>query len=95
MPTKKFAFKRKARKAPAAQQIPTPAASEEQKSDPMPAVDIVNIGNHLLIKDLQDDQNIMRTAAEYEGKENVIVENLKNCVVILPFSIKCIYMKNI
>ena len=37
----------------------------------------------------------MKTAAEYEGKENVIIENLTNCTVMLPFSIKCIYMKNI
>ena len=49
----------------------------------------------MLIKDLSDDSNIVRTAAEYEGKENVIIENLSNCTVLLPFSIKCLYVKNI
>ena len=52
-------------------------------------------GNHLSIKDLADDANVVRTAAEYEGKENVIIENLTNCTVLLPFSIKCIYIKKI
>ena len=55
----------------------------------------MNKGNHLLIKDIQNEASVVRTAAEYEGKENVIVENVRNCTVILPFSIKCLYVKNI
>ena len=39
--------------------------------------------------------NVVKTAAEYEGKENVIIENITNCVIVLPFSIKCLYVKNI
>jgi hypothetical protein len=33
--------------------------------------------------------------AEYHEKENVIIENLENCTVVLPFGIKCLYVKNI
>lgn len=51
-------------------------------------------GNHLSIKDLKD-QKVTRTSAEYQGKENLILEDLTNCTVILPFAAKCIYMKNI
>ena len=53
------------------------------------------VANHLLIRDLTDEPGVVKTAVEYEGKENVIIENLTNCVVILPFSIKCLYVKNI
>ena len=92
MPKKKFTFKRRAKKEPvAAVEQPTESAAAQQTA----ATDVVNTGNHLLIKDINDDQNVLRTAAEYEGKENVIVENLRNCIVLLPFSIKCIYMKNL
>ena len=55
----------------------------------------MDTGNHLLIKDMSDDSNVIRTAADYEGKENVVIENLTNCTVLLPFSIKCLYVKNI
>ena len=95
MPKKKFAFVRKARKAQqpvaAAAATNNSAAVEETKSA---AMDVLNTGNHLLIKDLAGE-SITRTAAEYAGKENVIVENLTDCVVLLPFSLKCIYMKNL
>ena len=55
----------------------------------------MNSQNHLLIKDISDNESIVKQADEYEGKENVIIENLVNCTVILPFSIKCMYVKNI
>ena len=32
---------------------------------------------------------------EYEGKENVIIENLQNCEIRIPFAVKCIYIKKI
>ena len=92
MPKKKFAFVRKARKAaaPATQ----PPAATAQSAEPSAAVDVLSSGNHLLIKNISGER-VTRTAAEYEGKENVIVENLADCVVLLPFSLKCIYMKNL
>ena len=93
MPKKKFAFVRKARKAPAA--AASTATVDSASASATATADVVNTGNHLLIKDVSGDQNIIKTASEYEGKENVIVENLTDCVVILPFSIKCIYMKNL
>ena len=100
VPKKKFAFVRKARKAPAAAATTEAAAASTATAGSASAnatatADVVNTGNHLLIKDVSGDQNIIKTASEYEGKENVIVENLTDCVVILPFSIKCIYMKNL
>ena len=55
----------------------------------------VAVGNHLSIKDMSDQPEIMKTAQEYEGKENVIIENLTNCTVVLPFSVKSMYIKNI
>jgi hypothetical protein len=33
--------------------------------------------------------------AEYHEKENVIIENLENCSLVLPFGVKCLYVKNI
>jgi len=48
----------------------------------------------LLIKDIQG-QEIRKQESEYAGKENLILENLKDCTVILPFAVKCIYMKQI
>lgn len=48
-----------------------------------------------MIKDVSGDSNLVKTATEYEGRENVIIENLTDCTVLLPFSIKCLYVKNI
>ena len=110
VPKKKFAFVRKARKAPAAAATSSANTDAAASSTSMSAsanataatdgstsatATLVNTGNHLLIKDVSGDQNIIKTASEYEGKENVIVENLTDCTVILPFSIKCMYMKNL
>jgi hypothetical protein len=50
--------------------------------------------NDLDIKDAED-LVIRKTESEYEGKENVIIENLKNCQVYLPFKIKSIYAKQL
>ena len=98
MPKKKFAFVRKARKAnPAAAAAATATSTEETKTAAAATssvTDVLNTGNHLLIKDITGE-SITRTAEEYAGKENVIVENLTDCVVLLPFSLKCIYMKNL
>ena len=34
-------------------------------------------------------------ASEYEGKENVIIENVHDSQIVIPFSIKCLYIKKI
>ncbi len=52
------------------------------------------VSNDLSIKDCFD-QEIRKTALEYYGKENLIIENLQNCSVYLPFKIKCLYIKKI
>ena len=52
-------------------------------------------GNHLEIKDISGDMSVVKTASDYEGKENVIIENVADSQIVIPFSIKCLYIKNI
>ena len=52
-------------------------------------------GNHLEIKDINGDKNVVKSASDYEGKENVIIENITDSQIVIPFSIKCLYIKNI
>ena len=33
-------------------------------------------------------------ASDYEGKENVIIENVQDSQIVIPFSIKCLYIKH-
>mmetsp|Transcript_76171 Transcript_76171/g.105357 ORF Transcript_76171/g.105357 Transcript_76171/m.105357 type:complete len:136 (-) Transcript_76171:307-714(-) len=94
LPKKKFAFVRKG-----GNKAKKTAATEEKKeggSSTTSQKTILNnsLGNHLLIKD-QYYTEIRKTAAEYEGKENVIVEGLEDVTLYLPFGIKCLYIKNI
>lgn len=41
------------------------------------------------------EQNIVAKQEEYEGKENIILEDLENCEVLIPFVVKCVYAKNL
>ena len=86
IPKKKFAFKKKdkniAKKA--AEQGMTSMVDQKYKTD----------GNHLYIKSLQNQNHVVK-AEEYEGKENIILEDLENCEVLVPFVVKCLYVKNI
>lgn len=95
LPKKKFAFVRKGNKA---KKNTAPANNEEEKKQESTTTSqsILNnsLGNHLLIKD-QYHTEIRKTAQEYEGKENVIVEGLENVTLYLPFGIKCLYVKNV
>lgn len=50
-------------------------------------------GNHLHIKDLCDQVKVIEEN-DYHGKENFIIENIENCTIIVPFLIKCMYVKN-
>jgi hypothetical protein len=34
-------------------------------------------------------------AEEYEGKENIMIEDLENCEIMIPFVVKCVYAKNL
>ena len=89
IPKKKFTF---ARKQPVAQ-----AKKEEVKGsvavEPSKIATSI-VTNDLSIKDLEG-VDIRKIESEYLGKENVIIENLKNCTVYLPFKIKSIYAKNL
>jgi hypoxanthine-guanine phosphoribosyltransferase len=51
-------------------------------------------GNHLELKNITGEK-VVKLKSEYQGKENVIIEDLVDCEVFLPFSIKCLYMKNV
>ena len=95
MPKKKFAFVRKERKAAAPESQERPAMEAESKTTQVNFDALVASGNHLLIRDCADEPRIVKSAEDYSGKENVIIENVRNCVVILPFSIKCLYLKNL
>ena len=74
MPKKKFTFararKEKKEKAPAK----TETKEEHGTSDQFTHSELK--GNHLQIKDINNDQNVIKTASDYEGKENVIIENV-------------------
>lgn len=52
-------------------------------------------GNHLSIKDRKSEGDIELKQADYEGKENVIIENIEDCNVHIPFIVKCIYLKQL
>jgi tubulin-specific chaperone C len=94
LPKKKFAFVRKPKKQKADAQATGADAQKQETTQPSTAVSNEK-GNHLEIKDLFDQPRVQKSAAEYAGKENVIIENLESCTVILPFKIKCMYIKNI
>lgn len=68
-------------------------AAEKAKEETQHKVAIA-ITNDLDVKDASN-QVIRKVEAEYEGKENVIIENLDGCEVYLPFKIKCLYVKNV
>ena len=46
------------------------------------------------IKNLKD-QEIISQISEYEGKENLLIENIENCTIKIPFVVKSVYIKNI
>jgi hypothetical protein len=89
IPKKKFQFVRKARK----ETVGTPTTAEPIESKKVAVVS--GQGNHLLIKDLFNEPRIVKTLEEYRDKENVIMENLESCTVVLPFAVKCLYVKNV
>jgi hypothetical protein len=86
LPKKKFTFARKQPTAGAAKLKPAEEVKEQLKV-------VQNIvSNDLSIKDVTGTE-IRKTEEEYAGKENVIIENLENCEVYLPFKIKSLYVK--
>ena len=46
-----------------------------------------------MVKD-KENEIIQKNASEYEGKESIILENLQNCQVFIPFVTKQLFMKN-
>jgi len=46
------------------------------------------------LKDLKG-QEVVASEKEYEGKENLIIENIEACSIRIPFAVKCVYIKNV
>lgn len=86
LPKKKFSFAKRAKKVK--------KVEEKKQETTEPQKNALLMGNHLSIKELKD-QEIRKTEEEYKDKENVIIENLENCRVFLPFVIKSVYIKDI
>ena len=90
MPKKKFTFGNRAKnvkkKEEVTEVVVESAKKEEQKAEDM--------GNHLYFKDV-DSGTITVKKEEYEGKENVDIQNIKNCTIIVPFPVKVVFMKNV
>ena len=47
-----------------------------------------------MIKDISS-AHVVKQAEDYSGKDNVIIENLTDCTVVIPFTVKCVYMKKV
>lgn len=41
------------------------------------------------------EEQLTFSKADYEGRENVIIEDCHACQVVLPFPVKAVYIKNI
>lgn len=46
------------------------------------------------VKDLKD-QEFLGEIEEYEGKENLLIEDIENCTIKIPFLVKSVYIKNV
>ena len=86
IPKKKFTFAKKSNNV--AQRVLKEAVST--KVDPKLLLE----GNHMSIRGLKDQEYISQIS-EYEGKENLLIENIENCTIKIPFVVKSIYIKNI
>ena len=84
LPKKKFTF---AKKGNLKKKADAPKAQVVQSVD-QKYMD----GNHLSIKGLRG-QTLTVDEKEYEGKENVILEDLEDCQITIPFLVKCIYIR--
>ena len=73
IPKKKFAFARKAKKP---KQEVKQVEKEESKKEEIDQN--VLTGNHLQIKEVKGDMGVVIKASDYEGKENVIIENVQD-----------------
>ena len=88
MPKKGFSFKKGANKK----------KPEEKKVAPVKKETAVNNhiddNTHLMVKDTYM-MDISLKKEDYEGKENVIIENAQDSNIYIPFVVKCIYVKNV
>lgn len=89
IPRKKFQFSRKAKES-----------KKEKKDTEMTEAEQENIRqkttsrNDLIIKNTFG-RTIRKTFQEYEGKENIILDDIEDCEIYLPFIIKSIYAKKL
>lgn len=94
MPKKKFTFGNRAKNVkkkekPAEEGGATGQPKVEEKKE-----EEVAQGNHLYFKDLKNG-NICVKKEEYEGKENVDIQNIEDTTIDVPFPVKVVFMKNV
>lgn len=91
LPKKKFKFERKVK----AKKTVDPTALEAKKVIvTKTAAEVLAQSNDMAIKG-QNGQHLVKTKEDYEGCENVIIEDCHECTIILPFPVKAVYMKNV
>lgn len=85
LPKKKFSFAGKSKN------VAKKKAVEEVKQS---EVSLDDSSNHLVLKGLSG-VSVVAKKEDYAGKENVMIEDVVNSSVTIPFAVKCVYLKNI
>ena len=55
---------------------------------------LLDEGNHMRVKNLKN-QEYLGNIQDYEGKENLLIEDIDSCTIKIPFVVKSVYIKNI
>jgi small nuclear ribonucleoprotein (snRNP)-like protein len=86
IPKKKFTFAKKSKNVEhkAAKEVVVAKVDEKYLSD----------GNHMRVKGLTG-QEVIGELKDYEGKENLLIEDIEGCTIKIPFVVKSVYIKNI
>ena len=87
MPKKKFTFGSRAKNAKKKEKSST---EQKQASE----VSAVHDERSLYIKDLKEKEVVV-TAEELEGKDNIVLENLSNVRIVVPFVMKVAFLKSL
>ena len=83
---KKFTFAKKSKNVEQKAAVKQTSTSVDSK--------YLSEGNHLRIKDLKGQEHTC-SIQDYEGKENLLIEDIDSCTIKIPFVVKSVYVKNI
>lgn len=86
IPKKRFQFKNKPKTEGKQAKEDKPAAKVQISS-------LIDPEKDLIIRKLRNETMVV-DPAQYEGKQNVYIENIENCDIFLPFIMKALYIKN-